>query len=65
MTNKAIEIEQKILDLKIKLSKTDYLAIKYAEGQLSFTEYADTLKQRQDWRAEINALETELKMYKR
>lgn len=55
-------IENKIIKLKIKLKNTDYKAIKYAEGALSFADYADTLKQRQEWRAEINALETELKM---
>lgn len=32
--------------LKIKLQETDYRAIKYAEGQLSEEEYADTKAQR-------------------
>lgn len=59
---KIIEIENKIASLKDKLFLTDYLAIKYAEGVFTFAEYADTLQKRQQWRAEINALETELKM---
>lgn len=51
--------------LKQQLKETDYQAIKYAEGVLSFTEYSDTLKQRQAWRDEINALELQLEEYKR
>lgn len=60
MTN--CEMKNRITELKRKLKDTDYKAIKYAEGAISFAEYADTLKQRQEWRAEINALETEIKM---
>lgn len=62
MDKKYFEIWNKIADLKEKLEKTDYQAIKYAEGAISFAEYADMLKQRQEWRAQINALETELKL---
>lgn len=43
--------------LKIKLKKTDYLALKYAEGHLSESEYAPIKQQRQAWRDEINRLE--------
>lgn len=46
--------------LKSKLQSTDYKAIKYAEGELSAEEYAETREQRRAWRAEINALEEEL-----
>ena len=60
--SKIVEIRNKITTLKSKLHKTDYQAIKYAEGALSFAEYADTLKARQEWRAEINAYESELRM---
>lgn len=55
---KIIELYQKINFIKQKLYDTDYQAIKYAEGALSFEEYADMLKQRREWRNEINALET-------
>lgn len=49
-----------IVELKRKLSETDYQAIKYAEGFISETDYAPIKAQRQAWRDEINALEAEL-----
>lgn len=52
-------IEMQIEGLKQKLSDTDYVAIKYAEGWLSESEYAETKAQRQAWRDEINHLETD------
>jgi hypothetical protein len=51
-------------ELKRKLAETDYKAIKYAEGEITVTEYAETLAQRRAWRVEINALEEELKTIK-
>ena len=48
---------REIVELKAKLTATDYKAIKYAEGVLSDTEYADTKAQREAWRNRINALE--------
>lgn len=53
-------IQNRIAELKSLLSQTDYQAIKYAEGQLSASEYAEMKKQRQAWRDEINELETEV-----
>lgn len=50
----------RIAELKSKLSKTDYQAIKYAEGQLTEEEYAPIKAQRQLWRDEINQLELEV-----
>lgn len=64
-----------IMELKQKLSATDYIAAKLTdrladctslESLLSVTaefnaEYADTLKQRQEWRNEINELETKVR----
>lgn len=55
---------KKIGQLKRKLSATDYLAIKYAEGEITISEYSETKEQRRQWRAEINALETEIKRLK-
>lgn len=52
--------DSKILDLKEKLSNTDYQAIKYAEGHLTEEEYAPIKEQRQAWRNEINQIETSL-----
>lgn len=48
---------RRIAVLKAELFKTDYMAIKYAEGELSESEYADTKRRRAEWRAEINRLE--------
>lgn len=50
----------RIQELKSLLSKTDYKAIKYAEGLISEEEYAPIKTQRQAYRDEINKLEVEL-----
>lgn len=55
------EIANRIYELKMKLKKTDYKAIKYAEGELTTEEYASTLEERRAWRVEINELQTELR----
>lgn len=47
----------RIIELKENLAKSDYKAIKFAEGQLSTEEYEPIKLQRQAWRAEINLLE--------
>ncbi len=52
---------RRINELKSNLKKTDYKAIKYAEGELSAEEYAPTLAERKAWREEINALQAEIK----
>lgn len=57
---RASQIDRAIAECLYHLRTTDYLAIKYAEGELSAEEYAETRKQRRAWRAEINALEEEL-----
>ena len=49
----------KIKELKRNLQDTDYQAIKYAEGELSITDYMVVKEQRRAWRAEINTLEAE------
>jgi FtsZ-binding cell division protein ZapB len=46
-----------INELKGKLRATDYQAIKFAEGELTEEEYAQTRLQRKAWRERINALE--------
>ena len=48
---------EKLELLLSQLSETDYLAIKYAEGQTTEREYAPMRLQRQEWRNEYNALE--------
>lgn len=57
-------LQFRIGGLKNNLRATDYKAIKYAEGELSAEEYAETREQRRAWRAEINALEEEIKAIK-
>ena len=58
------ELHEKIMYFKIKLAKTDYQAIKYAEGKLTIEEYAPMMAQRDEWRANINRLEAELEALK-
>jgi hypothetical protein len=50
-------IEKRIIELKELLSKTDYKAIKYAEGYYTEDEYAPIKAERKSWRDEINKLE--------
>lgn len=52
--------EKRIAELKRLLATTDYKAIKYAEGEMTASEYYETKTQRKAWRAEINALEAQL-----
>lgn len=52
---------KRIRELKEKLRETDYKAIKYAEGLISYSEYLPSLQERKAWREEINKLEVELK----
>lgn len=52
---------EKIAELKNKLAKTDYQAIKYFEGYLTIEEYSPIRLERQSYREEINKLEDELK----
>lgn len=58
---KAIEAaEQKRATAQANLSKTDYVAVKIAEGVATKEEYAKVLAQRQVWRDEVNSAEAEL-----
>lgn len=51
---------QQILELKQKLLDTDYICNKIVEGISTKEDYADILAQRNDWRNQINQLESEL-----
>lgn len=53
-------VRNKINLLKLYLKRTDYKAIKYAEGELTESEYAETKAMRKSWRNEINELEKKL-----
>ncbi len=52
--------EERIAELKGKLSSTDYIVAKIAEGVSTKDDYAQTLEDRKGWRAEINRLEAEI-----
>lgn len=56
--------ESIILDREGKLSSTDYIAAKIAEGKATKTEYADKIAQRQQWRDDINAANAEIERLK-
>jgi hypothetical protein len=53
--------EFQIAKLKQKLSNTDYNILKIVEGAATLAEMGDVIKQRAQWRKEINNLERELK----
>ena len=49
-----------ILDREAKLTATDYIAAKIAEGKATKAEYADKIAERQQWRDDINAAQAEI-----
>ena len=60
-TESMILIEQyqsEIIELKKYLSDTDYKAIKYAEGEITESDYQEVKSQRHDARVRINELES-------
>ena len=57
------KVQGEINAYKQILSNTDYLAIKYAEGELSESEYHDTKVKRRECRDRIHELEDYLKWY--
>ncbi len=56
--------ESVILDREGKLSSTDYIAAKIAEGKATKAEYADKIAERQTWRDDINAAKEEIERLK-
>jgi len=54
------EIEGEITALRQLLTNSDYKALKYSEGYISETDYAETKVLRQGYRDKINELEAEL-----
>lgn len=53
-------IKAEIAELKRNLAMSDYKAIKFAEGQITKTDYAPIKAERQGWRDRINELEISL-----
>lgn len=56
--------QERISELKSLLYATDYKAIKYAEGELSYSDYEETRLLRKSYRDEINKLEQEIRELK-
>ena len=54
------ELNTELIQLRHKLSETDYLAIKFAEGEMTEEEFAPHREERRNWRARINEIEKEL-----
>lgn len=53
-----------ILDREARLTATDYIAAKIAEGKATKSEYADKIAERQQWRDDINAAQAEIERLK-
>ena len=63
--NEAINAQQTIvLDREARLTSTDYIAAKIAEGKATKTEYADKIAERQQWRDDINDANAEIERLK-
>ena len=63
--NEAINAQESIiLDREGKLTSTDYISAKIAEGKATKTEYAEKISMRQTWRDDINAANTEIERLK-
>ena len=63
--NEAINAQESIiLDREARLTSTDYIAAKIAEGKATKAEYADKIAQRQQWRDDINAANAEIERLK-
>lgn len=57
----AIQAQEDIIrDREARLSSTDYIAAKIAEGKATKTEYRAKIDERQTWRDEINAAQEEI-----
>lgn len=68
-SEKPVPVYEQIVELKANLERTDYVVTKIAEAQVTgrvlpeedAIRYADILIQREQWRAQINELEAQLK----
>lgn len=61
----AINAQQSIiLDREGRLTSTDYIAAKIAEGKATKAEYAEKIAERQQWRDDINAANAEIERLK-
>ena len=53
-----------ILDREGRLTSTDYIAAKIAEGKATKEQYAEKIAERQAWRDDINAANDEIERLK-
>lgn len=53
--------EWRIAVLKTNLANTDYITLKYTEGQITENEFQIAKVQREQWREEIRRLEEQIK----
>jgi hypothetical protein len=61
----AINAQQTIiLDREGKLTSTDYIAAKIAEGKATKEQYAEKIAERQTWRDDINAANADIERLK-
>ena len=51
------ETQERINELKRNLANTDYLTLKFYEGELSKEDFEESKAQREAWREEIRQLE--------
>ena len=59
--NEAINAQESIiLDREARLTSTDYIAAKIAEGKATKSEYAAKIAERQQWRDDINVAQDEI-----
>ena len=58
------QYQAEIVNLKKYLSDTDYKAIKYAEGEITESDYQEVKSQRHDARVRINELESLIEQLK-
>ena len=59
--NEAINAQESIiLDREARLTSTDYIASKIAEGKATKSEYAAKIAERQQWRDDINVAQDEI-----
>ena len=57
-------VRQKEMTARYNLSRTDYQAIKFAEGELTVEEYTEVKAQRSQWRKEVNEYSAQAKTLK-
>lgn len=58
--NEKEELRIELNQLKHRLEETDFKAIKFAEGVITYEQYQPIKKERENWRKRINEIEKKL-----